>query len=121
VQTFIWASWMDPGILGTSVADVTAMSHEISEWMNNPFGGNLVPAWQVPGGTGCQNNLETADPLAAMPNAGFPVPIDGFTYHPHNQVMLQWFQRGPSSDAIEGAFSFPDTTLVTGPSQPCTK
>src|SRR5262249_1973130 len=31
VQTFIWASWMDPGILGASVADVTPMSHEISE------------------------------------------------------------------------------------------
>ena len=121
VQTFVWASWMDAGILGTNVADVTAMSHEISEWMNNPFGSNLVPAWQVPGGAGCQNNLETADPLAAMPNAGFPVPIDGFTYHPHNQVMLQWFERGATSDAFEGAYSFPDQTLATGPSQACAK
>jgi len=121
VQTFIWASWMDAGILGSSVADVTAMSHEVSEWMNNPFGSNFVPAWQVPGGAGCQNNLETADPLAGMPNAGFPVPIDGFTYHPHNQVMLQWFERGTTSDAFEGAFSFPDQTLVTGPAQACAK
>ena len=119
VQTFIWASWMDPGILGASVADVTPMSHEISEWMNNPFGSNVVPPWQPAGGTGCQNNLETADPLATLPNVGFPVPIEGFTYHPHNQVLLQWFQRGASSDAIEGAFTFPDTTLVTSPSQPC--
>lgn len=119
VQTFIWASWMDPGILGASLADVTPMSHEISEWMNNPFGGNFVPAWQHPSGAGCQNNLETADPLAALPNAGFAVPIDGFIYHPHNQVMLQWFQRNPTSDAIDGAFSFPDQTLVTGPSQAC--
>jgi hypothetical protein len=119
VQTFIWASWMDPGILGANLADVTPMSHEISEWMNNPFGGNFVPAWQHPSGTGCQNNLETADPLAALPNAGFPVTIDGFTYHPHNQVMLQWFQRNATSDAIDGAFSFPDQTLVTGPAQAC--
>jgi hypothetical protein len=119
VQTFIWASWMDPGILGPNLADVTPMSHEISEWMNNPFGSNLVPAWQQPTGPGCQNNLETADPLASLPNAGFPVTIDGFTYHPHNQVMLQWFERGATSDAIEGAFSFPDQTLMTGPSQAC--
>ena len=119
VQTFIWASWMDPGILGSSIADVTPMSHEISEWMNNPFGSNVVPPWQTASGTGCQNNLETADPLATLPNAGFPVSIDGFSYHPHNQVMLQWFQRGSTSDAYEGAFSFPDTTLVTSPSQPC--
>jgi hypothetical protein len=119
VQTFIWASWVDQGILGTSLADVTPMSHEISEWMNNPFGGNLVPAWQVPNSSGCQNNLETGDPLALMPNAGYPVLIDGFTYHPQNQVMMQWFQRGAASDAYEGAFSFPDQSLMTAPSQAC--
>jgi hypothetical protein len=119
VQTFIWASWVDQGILGSSLADVTPMSHEISEWMNNPFGGNAVPAWQVPNSSGCQSNLETGDPLATMPNAGYPVLIDGFTYHPQNQVLLQWFQRGSASDAIEGAFSFPDQTLMTAPSQAC--
>jgi chitinase len=119
VQTFIWASWVDQGILGTSLADVTPISHEISEWMNNPFGSNVVPAWQVPNSTGCQNNLETGDPLALMPNAGYPVTIDGFTYHPQSQVMLQWFQRGATSDALEGAFSFPDQSLMTGPSQAC--
>lgn len=119
VQTFIWASWVDQGILGPSLADVTPMSHEISEWMNNPFGSNAVPAWQVPNSNACQSNLETGDPLATMPNAGYPVLIDGFTYHPQSQVLLQWFQRGSASDAIEGAFSFPDQTLVTGPSQAC--
>jgi hypothetical protein len=119
VQTFIWASWVDQGILGPTLADVTPMSHEISEWMNNPFGSNLVPEWQVPNSSGCQNNLETGDPLATMPNSGYPVVIDGFTYHPQSQVLLQWFQRGAASDAIEGAFSFPDQTLVTSPSQPC--
>src|SRR6185369_15073110 len=77
---------------------------EISEWMNNPFGGNAVPAWQIPNSTGCQSNLETGDPLALMPNAGYPVLIDGFTYHPQNQVLMQWFQRGAISDAFEGAF-----------------
>jgi hypothetical protein len=119
VQTFIWASWVDQGILGPTLADVTPMSHEISEWMNNPFGSNAVPAWQVPNSTGCQSNLETGDPLALMPNAGYPVLIDGFTYHPQNQVLMQWFQRGTTSDAFEGAFSFPDQSIVTGPSQAC--
>ena len=119
VQTFIWASWVDQGILGSSLADVTPMSHEISEWMNNPFGSNTVPAWQVPNSNACQSNLETGDPLATTPNAGYPVLIDGFTYHPQNQVLMQWFQRGAASDAIEGAFSFPDQTLMTAPSQPC--
>jgi len=119
VQTFIWASWVEQGILGPGLADVTPMSHEISEWMNNPFGSNAVPAWQVPNASACQNNLETGDPLALMPNAGYPVLIDGFTYHPQNQVLMQWFQRGVASDAFEGAFSFPDQSLMTGASQAC--
>ena len=119
VQTFIWASWVEQGILGPGLADVTPMSHEISEWMNNPFGNNAVPAWQVPNSTGCQSNLETGDPLALMPNAGYPVVIDGFTFHPQNQVLMQWFQRGATSDAFEGAFSFPDQSIMTAPSQAC--
>ncbi|HEX3155373.1 MAG TPA: hypothetical protein VHV32_12150 [Candidatus Angelobacter sp.] len=119
VQTFIWASWVEQGILGPGLADVTPMSHEISEWMNNPFGSNAVPAWQVPNSIGCQSNLETGDPLALMPNAGYPVLIDGFTYHPQNQVLMQWFQRGAASDAFEGAFSFPDQSIMTSPSQAC--
>jgi chitinase len=119
VQTFIWASWMDPGILGPGLADVTPLSHEISEWMNNPFGSNVVPEWQVPNSATCQSNLETGDPLATLPNAGFPVSIDGFTYHPQSQVLLQWFQRSSTSDAIDGAFSFPDQSLATAPSQAC--
>ena len=119
VQTFIWASWVEQGILGSGLADVTPMSHEISEWMNNPFGNNAVPAWQVPNAAGCQSNLETGDPLALAPNAGYPVLIDGFTYHPQNQVLMQWFQRGTASDAFEGAFSFPDQSIMTGPSQAC--
>jgi hypothetical protein len=54
-----------------------------------------------------------------MPNAPFPVSIEGFTYHPQNQVLMQWFQRGTTSDAFEGAFSFPDQSIMTGPSQAC--
>ena len=70
VQTLVWASWIDQGLLGPGVADVTPLSHEISEWMNNPFAANLVPSWQPVGGAGgCQSNLETADPVATLPNA----------------------------------------------------
>jgi hypothetical protein len=119
VQTMVWASWIDSGLLGSGVADVTAMSHEISEWMNDPFGTNIVPAWQYPTASlGCQNNLETGDPLANLPNAGFPVLIDGVTYHPQNQVLLPWFTRQPS-DAIDHAYSFPDQSLLSSPSQAC--
>jgi chitinase len=121
VQTLVWASWVDQGLFGSTIGDVTPMSHEISEWMNNPFGANVVPGWQTVGAsTGCQTNLETADPVAALPNAGFQVPIDGFTFHPQTQVLLPWFTRQGPQDSIDGALSFPDETLVTEASRPCT-
>jgi hypothetical protein len=120
VQTFIWASWIDDGIFGGTLADVTPLSHEISEWMNNPFNANVVPGWAFPNGSGgCQNNLETGDPIALFANSGFPVTIDGFTYHPQSQALLPWFQRSARSDAARGAFSFPDGSLLRGPSEPC--
>ncbi len=121
IQTLLWASWVDQGLFGSSIADVTPMSHEISEWMNNPFGTNAVPAWHPVGASGgCQANLETADPVAALPNAGYPVNIDGFTFHPQTQVLLSWFTRRGAQDSIDGAFSFPDENLVTEASRPCT-
>lgn len=119
IQTFIWASWITPGIFGGTIADVTAMSHEISEWFNDPFNTNLVPEWQFPGGVTCQNNLETGDPMSASPHAGYPVIIDNFTYHPQNETLLQWFQRKTPSDAIDHAYSFPDEGLLNSPAQAC--
>jgi len=122
VQTFVWASWISPGIFGSAVADVTAISHEISEWFNDPFSTNIVPEWQFPSSPGgCQNNLETGDPISASPHAGYPVIIDGFTYHPQNEALLQWFQRKTPSDAIDRAYSFPDENLLTSPAQSCVK
>ena len=119
VQTLVWASWIDQGTVSAGIADITAMSHEISEWMNDPFGTNLVPSWQYPTpGMVCQGTLETGDPLATLPNAGFPVSIDGVTYHPQNQVLLPWFTRQPSN-AIDGAYTFPDESLLTAPAQAC--
>jgi hypothetical protein len=96
VQTFVWASYISTGIFGGTFEDVIALSHEISEWMNDPFITNAVPRWQYPGSNDCQSSLETGDPMETMPNAGFPVTIDGMTYHPQTQALVQWFARKPS-------------------------
>jgi len=74
VQTFAWASWTSEGIF-SSFSDVTPLSHEISEWRNDPFVNNLAPAWQFPNGRGCEGNLETGDPIKVLSNvdrAGHP-------------------------------------------------
>jgi len=118
-QTFVWASYASPGVFGGTFEDVIALSHEISEWMNDPFVTNAVPRWQYPGSTECQGSLETGDPLEGVLTAGFPVIIDGFTYHPQTQALMQWFARKTPSDALGGAYSFPDESLLTAPAQAC--
>jgi hypothetical protein len=119
VQTFVWASYISAGIFGGTFEDVIALSHEISEWMNDPFVTNVVPRWQYPNSTACQGSLETGDPMESIPNAGFPVTIDGNTYHPQSQALVQWFARKSPSDAVNGAYSFPDESLLSAPAQAC--
>jgi len=120
----IFASWVSPGLFGGGTADVTPLSHEISESLNDPFGSNIVPTWQFPGIPGaCQNNLETGDPVEVLPNAVFPVTLKNkgveFTYHPQTEALLQWFAHTIPSDAIHGAYSYPDVTALTSPSTLC--
>jgi hypothetical protein len=119
----IFASWISPGLFGAGIQDVTALSHEISESINNPFLINSVPAWQFPGFPGtCQDNLEIADPIEALDNETFPIRINqgpgNFVYHPQIMALLPWFEDDPRSNAIHGAFSYPDTTALTGPAIP---
>ncbi|HLY26170.1 MAG TPA: hypothetical protein VKQ72_07510, partial [Aggregatilineales bacterium] len=38
VQTFIYAAYSDPGIFRSSIIqDINGLSHEVSEWLNDPF------------------------------------------------------------------------------------
>ena len=120
IQTYIYAAWPDPNIFPPGWADVLPLSHEVSEWMNDPFIRNFVPPWQFPGRPGsCQGNLETGDPMEVVTHPDFPVTIGGFTYHPQTEAILPWFTRESPSSAIGGAYSYPDTTKLTTPSQPC--
>ena len=118
----IYASWISPGLFSGGVQDVTALSHEVSETMNDPFVDNATPNWQFPGqptgSTVCQNNLETGDPVEVLPNSTFPVALGGFTYHPQTEALLPWFGMG-TSNALNGAFSYPDTTALPHAAKAC--
>jgi hypothetical protein len=113
VQTFAWASWVQPGIYarpngGTDWAlqDIHALSHEISEWADDPFVNNTVEPWLTPTAPqyGCSNILETGDPVVAIgfamgtnafeqgPNPNGTQSADGY-YHPEDEVHLPWFLR----------------------------
>jgi hypothetical protein len=121
---YAFASWISPGIFGSGIQDVTALSHETSETLDDPFGNNIVPTWQVPGIPGaCQATLETGDPIEVLPATTVPLPVKNkgktFVYHPQTQALLQWFRIGSSSDAIGGAYSYPNANALTTTATPC--
>lgn len=77
----------------------------------NAFGGHVVHG--IP-------NLDTipnfsGDVIENLPDGLFPVALNGFTYHPQNEALMQWFDTGQPSDALDGAFSYPDTSVLTSP------
>jgi hypothetical protein len=120
IQTFAYATWLDSGIFrDPEIADVLPLSHEISEWMNDPFVSNAAPGWISPDGRGCQEHITTGDPVEVLPHSSFEVQLNGFTYHPQTQALLQWFTRESPSSAFDHAYSFPDTSALKTPSQPC--
>jgi hypothetical protein len=98
------------------VADVSSMSHEVNEWLNDPTGNNLTPAWtggQVSAGM-CQNNFEVGDPLSGTL---FPsVTINSFNYHLQELAFFSWFYGSPSIGTGISDFSDNDTfTSDAGP------
>jgi hypothetical protein len=126
---FAFSSWISPGLFGPGFQDVTALSHETSEAFNDPFVNTAVPRWQFPGepptSKVCQGNLETGDPVEVLPNATVSIKLrernEVFLYHPQTEALLQWFEMGTTSDAIGGAFSYPDTTALPQSAVPCPK
>ncbi|MGH9761116.1 MAG: hypothetical protein ACREAC_09760, partial [Blastocatellia bacterium] len=127
VQVFDFATSLDQDVADfvfgdpTIFSDVEALSHEISETMNDPFVNNVTPNYQIPGApTGvCQAILETGDVIEDLQPAFFPVLLHGFTYHPQTEGLLQWFEGQKPSSAIAGAYSYPDPTKLTSPFTPC--
>jgi hypothetical protein len=114
-----YSSWISPGLFDGGVQDVTALSHEMSETFADPFVVSdgvhgLTPWWLSPNGN-CQNNMEVGDVIEGLPDGVYPVALNGFTYHPQNEALMQWFETGQPSDALDGAFSYPDTSVLTSP------
>jgi hypothetical protein len=108
-----FSSWVTPFVFfGDAFEDITGVSHELTELFNDPFLDNLTPWWLAPNGN-CQNLLETGDVVEDLANATFPVTINGKTFHPQNEALLEWFERQSPSHAIHGAYSYPDEALLT--------
>ena len=121
VQTFAWASWVQPGIYSRpnggadwALQDIHALSHEISEWADDPFVNNTVEPWVTPTAPqyGCTGVLETGDPVVSIgfamgantfeqgPNPNGTLSADGY-YHPEDEAYLPWFMRTAPNNVSE--------------------
>ena len=127
LQTLVYTSWFEPAVFGDLLADVSTFNHELGEWLNDPYVNNIVPEWAYPPlNTECASNpyLEVGDPQGNGPQfADFPtvpIPLNGYTYHLQDLVMLPWFTGEVPSSAQNGWYDFPDTHQITKPFVACT-
>ena len=121
VQTFAWASYVQPGLFSRpdggrdwALQDIHALSHEIAEWGDDPFVNNTVEPWVTPTAPqyGCTGVLETGDPVVAIgfamgtntfeqgANPNGSQSADGY-YHPEDEVFLPWFMRSAPNTTSE--------------------
>jgi hypothetical protein len=110
VQTFIYSAYTTPntytGFSPTTsptrgIADIHPLSHEVAEWLDDPFVNNAVQPWLTPTAPqyGCTGVLETGDPVVGVwfPLAGNPDPAGNNVWHPEDEVFANWFARNGTS------------------------
>ena len=101
-QTYGLAMYDNSGAF-TGSSDISALSHEVGEWQNDPNTINPTPSWGNIGQvTGCQANLEVGDPLSGTT---FADTLNGFTYHPQELAFFSWFYHQSPSLGVNGWFS----------------
>ena len=127
-QTWIFAAFVEAGtFVGNAVLDVQPLSHEVAEWLNDPFVGallgiNFVPPAVLPG-LGTNNctvagiiNFETGDPLENPPVV-FTKTTNSTTYHLQDEVFMGWYLHSNPSFSVNGWFTLMNT--FTTPSTLC--
>lgn len=97
-QSYAEATYVDHA--GAFSQDVSALSHEIGEWIDDPltvnYNGNQTPC----------GILEVGDPLEGEANyGGFHYVLHGFTYNLQDLVTLPYF-GAPTSTSVNGWLSF---------------
>lgn len=102
-QSYMHASYID--VAGDFAQDVSALSHELGEWADDPLvaspNGNQTPC----------GILEIGDPLEGAANyGGYPYTVNGFTYNLQDMTFLPYF-GAPTSTSVNGWLSFHNASL----------
>lgn len=103
-QSYAHATYVDH--VGAFSQDVSALSHEVGEWADDPLvvniNGNNTPC----------GILEDGDPLENNPNfGGFPYTSGGFTYNLQDLTTLPYFGAPPRTSA-GSEFTFQNESLT---------
>jgi hypothetical protein len=113
-HTYTYQAYLHAALYGASTgfSDLGPMSHELAEWMSDPFLTNTVPPWSSPLAPqyGCLDVLESSDPVV-----GKFVRINGLAYQ--DEAYLPWFSRA-SSNSWLGRYTWFDS--LRSPSPSCT-
>jgi len=104
IQTYSTTDYIEKQLFQGPLTDLYAASHEVGEWMNDPFVNDATPAWGKIGQVqGCQNNLEVGDPLTGTKAVSVKM-SNGVTYHNQELAFRDWFYR-TQSVGLNGWFS----------------
>ena len=112
---YIWSSYMDPP---NSRVDVLGLSHEVAEFLHDPFVTNHVFLYPAPGTfklpwkppytyTSCAELLEVGDATADRPLSEIQIPIDTslMTYHLQDVATASWFLQASPSFSVNGWYT----------------
>jgi len=99
--TYSYSTQISQATVPVFSQDIGALSHEIGEWLMDPFTTNASP---------CPSNsiLEVGDPLETDTNPEFgdyPYKVGAFTYHPQDLVFISWF-GAPASTGVDNWVTF---------------
>src|SRR5580704_3163172 len=102
-QTYAYTSVMEQAAVPVFSQDIGALSHEVGEWILDPFTTNNSPC----------GIMENGDPLETEPSFGdFPYTVGGLTYHPQDLVFVDYF--GAPVTQVNGWHTFQNETNANG-------
>jgi probable HAF family extracellular repeat protein len=131
-QTYIGTSYHSQATSAGAIPDIYPLSHEVIEWLDDPFISNYTPGWNIPfisDHVQCDSRyardlLETGDPVETLIEAVVPLNGGGFTYHVTEGMFIDFYTRSRRSRSINGQYSMfnigAQYSVPSAPSTPCT-
>ncbi|MGH9497627.1 MAG: hypothetical protein ACRD3L_00645 [Terriglobales bacterium] len=102
-QTYAYTTTISQAPVPVFSQDISALSHEVGEWILDPFTTNRSPC----------GIMENGDPLETENNFGdFPYKVSGFTFHPQDLVFVDYF--GAPVGQVNGWHTFQNETNANG-------